>query len=393
MISKQQKSKTFCRFSGSVHNVTTSERFQFKEQKQTMVRQPADAVHAAEMTFPYTEPPKRSGLVDISPEIKWLRMPMPYDLDHVNIYLVRVDAGWLIIDSGIDSTETRSIWEEIFTGPLSDSRFVGMYCTHFHIDHMGLAGYLADRWRIPLLTSYEEYFSLRGWPTGFSEVPWQHEDFFKRAGFPTELMEQVLAMFRFSSKMSPVPPSFTRLRNNRSLPVGGGDWQIKIGRGHSPEHCLLYSPEKKILISGDQLLPTISTNISVSAVNPDDDPLSDWFDSLEMLNGLDDDILVLPGHGLPFRGIRARVTKLRNHHERRFATIMEACSGQTLSGYELVNVMYPYQLSEFDLQLALGECLAHVRYLHTRGHLSGGLNEQGGFTYQATSAASSYIKR
>ncbi len=331
----------------------------------------------AELTFPYPPPQEKAGLVDITPDIKWLRMPMPYALDHVNVYLLRVAGGWLIIDTGIDSAETRGIWEEVFSGPLRGEAVVGVYCTHYHVDHLGLAGYLTERWRIPLFISGEEYFTLRGWPDNLQEVPWQHAEFFQRAGFPRELLPQTLIMFQFSPQISPMPPSFIRLQEGQPLPAGGGDWRVITGRGHSPEHALLFSADKGILFSGDQLLASISTNVSVSVVDPEDDPLSRWFASLDRLAEIADDVLVLPGHGLPFRGARKRVAQLRSHHQRRLQVILDACAARDLSAFELVQVMYPAPLGHFDLQLALGECLAHLRYQLSRGGLEVKLDQLG----------------
>lgn len=336
----------------------------------------------APLTFPFHPPHTRAELVNVTPELKWLRMPMPYALDHVNVYLLRVEKGWIIIDSGLDSIETRSIWEELFSGPLRDEVVAGIFCTHFHVDHMGLAGYLAERCRVPLFTTYEEYFSLRGWPADIEEVPWQHAEFYQQAGFPKEQLAQTLVMFRFSEKISPLPPAFIRVQEGHALPISGGDWQIIIGRGHSPEHAMLYSSDRKILISGDQLLPRISTNVSVSAVNPADEPLGCWFASLDRLDELPDDTLVLPGHGLPFLGVKTRVAELRLHHERKFAVILEACAVSELSGYELLLAIYPYPLSDFDIQLALGETLAHLRYLLAHNRMAGTLDESGVIRYR-----------
>ncbi|MBT1076486.1 MBL fold metallo-hydrolase [Geobacter grbiciae] len=328
------------------------------------------------MTFPYSPPHSDGELVEIGPDVRWLRMPMPYALDHVNIYLVRVAGGWLIVDTGLDSPEARGIWEEVFSGPLAGEKVVGVYCTHYHVDHLGLAGYLTERWRVPLFMTYEEYYTLRGWPDLPQEVPWQHAEFFQRAGFPQELLPQTLVMFDFAREISPMPLSFVRLQDRSHLPLDE-EWQVIVGRGHSPEHALLLSKARKILISGDQLLPSISTNVSVSVMNPEDDPLSHWLASLDRLATIPDDVLVLPGHGLPFRGARKRVAELRGHHRRRFQVIVDACAGSELSAYELVKVLYPFALGDFDLQLALGECLSHVRYLACRGRLEARLDGEG----------------
>lgn len=344
----------------------------------------ADAAPAT-LSYPCPPPQTRAELVDVCPEVKWLRMPMPYALDHVNVYLLKVAAGWVIIDTGPDTSESRAIWDVVFSGPLRGETVVGVLCTHFHVDHVGLAGYLTERWRIPLLMSYEEFFSLRGWPRDLREVPWQHAEFFRSAGYPDELLSKTLLMFDFSAQISPLPPAFVRLQDGLPLPIGGGDWQIIIGRGHSPEQAILFSAERAVLISGDQLLPRISSNVSVSVVNPQDEPLSCWLASLDRLAELPEETLVLPGHGEPFCGVRTRVAELRNHHDRKLQFILDVCAARPLSVYEIVQMMYPLLLPDFDLLLAVGECLAHIRYLVAFGRLDGTLDGHGVIRYHPSS--------
>jgi glyoxylase-like metal-dependent hydrolase (beta-lactamase superfamily II) len=336
------------------------------------------------LSFPYPAPQSEAELVDIAPGLKWLRLAMPFALDHVNVYLLRAEQGWLVVDTGLDSSRSREVWEQVFSGALKGETVVGVCCTHYHVDHVGLAGDLTDRWRAPLLMSYQGYFTLRGWPMDLKEVPWQHAEFYKKAGYPEELLEKSLVMFDFSQHISPLPPSFIRLENERPLPVAGLDWQVLMGEGHAPQHVMLYSAKQGILVSGDQLLPRISTNVSVSLVDPEDEPLSRWLASLDRIAELPDDILVLPGHGLPFRGAKTRIGELRGHHQRQFGVLTKACADRRLSAYELMQIMYPYPLNDFDLQLALGECLAHLRYLLSRGRLQGKPDEQGMIRYQST---------
>lgn len=339
-----------------------------------------------ELTFPYPLPQPETALIDIVPGVKWLRMPLPYALDHVNIYLVQVDSGWVIVDTGLDSPRSRAIWAELFSGPLQGETVVGIFCTHFHVDHVGLAGHLAEELRVPLFMTYEEYFSLRGWPA-LTELPWQYREFFLQAGFPEERLSEALIMFDFSDEIAPLPPSFIRMQEGGALPASGGAWQIMIGSGHSPEHAMLYSAEKGILISGDQLLPRISSNVSISVVNPQDEPLSCWLASLDRLGGLPEDTLVLPGHGLPFRGAGKRVEALRSHHDRRLRNLLEICAAQQPSAFEIVQERYPAPLPVFDLQLALGECLAHLRYLLVNGRLAAAPDDRGVDRYRTIAFA------
>jgi len=344
------------------------------------------AATVSELTFPYPLPQSETALIDIAHGVKWLRMPLPYALDHVNIYLVQVENGWVIVDTGLDSPRSRAIWAELFSGPLRGETVAGIFCTHFHVDHVGLAGHLAEELRVPLFMTYEEYFSLRGWPA-LTELPWQYGEFFRQAGFPVERLAETLVMFDFSDEIAPLPPSFIRMKEGSPLPASGGTWQVIIGSGHSPEHAMLYSAEKGILISGDQLLPRITSNVSVSVVNPEDEPLSCWLASLDRLSGLPDDILILPGHGLPFRGAGKRVEELRSHHDRRLQNILETCTAQRPSAFEIVQTLYPAPLPDFDMQLALGECLAHLRYLLVNGRLEATPDDRGAYRYRTVASA------
>jgi len=342
---------------------------------------PASGREQQGLSYPFSTPPARAQAVDICADIKWLRFPMPYALDHVNLYLLRVQGGWLLIDTALDSPENRQIWEDFLSGPFRGETLRGIFCSHYHVDHAGLAGYLSERLRVPLYMSYQEYFTLRGWPMDLKQVHWQHAQFFRKAGLPDELLPGTLTNFDFAQETSEPPPAFLSLRQGNPFPLAGGDWRIMTGEGHSPEHSMLHSAREAVLFSGDQLLPRISSNVSVSVVSPQDEPMSGWLASLDRLAELPDQVLVLPGHGLPFRGARARVEELRRHHEQKFQLILAACAAAPLSAYQLTLILYPRPLSDFNLQLALGECLAHLCYLRGQGRLTERALEAGAVGY------------
>lgn len=350
---------------------------------QAGIKRAANEPELTALIYPFGTPPAAGEMIEISAGVQWLRLPMPYALDHVNVYLLRVEQGWLLIDTGLDSPETRAIWEDFFSGPFKGETVVGIYCTHYHVDHAGLAGYLAERWRAPVFMSYQEYFTLRGWPMDLPQVHWQHAEIYRKAGLPDELLSGTLVMFDFSREISALPASFVRLREGSPLAMAGDDWRIMTGEGHSPEHALLFSGQRATLFSGDQLLPRITSNVSVSVVNPHDEPLSRWLASLDRLAGLSDEVLVLPGHGLPFRGAKKRVEEMKLHHEEKFQVIHDACAGAPASAYELVHILYPRVLSDFDLQLALGECLAHLHYLLSARRLKETLGKDGVNRYRS----------
>ena len=187
--------------------------------------------------------------------------------------------------------------------------------------------------------------------------------------------------FDFAKLMSPPPPSFLCLRDGEPPPVIGGDWRIITGEGHSPEQATLFAANQGILISGDQLLPTISTNVSVSIINPEDEPLGRWFASLDRLAELPAATLVLPAHGAPFYGIKTRVAELRAHHGKQLQVVLDHCAARPASMFEITQAMFPCPNTDFDQLLAIGESLAHIRYLVAHGRLEGSPDKSGVLYY------------
>ncbi|MBE0702556.1 MAG: MBL fold metallo-hydrolase [Afipia sp.] len=339
------------------------------------------------MAFPHPQP-EAGSLTEVAPGILWLRMPMPLVLNHINLYLLEVDDGWLVVDTGPATPEAIAIWESLFAGPLAGLRIKGVLCTHFHVDHTGLAKRLCERTGAPLLMTPREYFWRLAWPGMLSEMPAEHEAFYREGGYPDELMGEANDFFSMLDWVEPMPLSFRRLVENELLPDIHDDWRVLIGHGHSPEHAMLYSTGRSVLISGDQLLPHISTNISVVALDPAAEPLSEWLASLERLMAIPDDTLVLPSHGLPFYGIHGRVAQLRSHHERTLSRTRAACAEQPCSAYQVSKTLFPGPLKGIAHVLALGEALAHLHYLVRSGEVDSALDESGVRRFRACSACS-----
>ena len=145
--------------------------------------------------------------------------------------------------------------------------------------------------------------------------------------------------------------------------IGDSSWEILIGLGHSPEHACLFSKADNILISGDMLLPKISTNISVSATNPEGDPLKNFLDSIKKFLKLPNDVLVLPSHGIPFRGAHFRVNSLQKHHEDRLKEVKESCKKNPINAFELLPILFKRKLDNHQIFFAMGESIAHLNYL------------------------------
>ncbi len=172
----------------------------------------------------------------------------------------------------------------------------------------------------------------------------------------------------YPSLVPSVPASYTRLQDGQLVTIGSAQWRVITGFGHSPEHAALYCAELNLLISGDMVLPRISTNVSVFAVEPDGNPLQQYLDSLGKFAGLPADVLVLPSHGKPFRGLHTRITQLREHHVARLAEVMAACVAPQ-SAVDIVPLMFKRALDAHQLSFALGEALAHLHALWHDGQL------------------------
>jgi glyoxylase-like metal-dependent hydrolase (beta-lactamase superfamily II) len=337
------------------------------------------------LTFPFFTAPKTDGeLIDVAPGVKWLRMPLPMALNHINLYLIRDNDGWMIVDTGLATDETRGLWKKIIEEKLAGARITGVICTHFHFDHAGLAGWLTDWLRVPLYMSYGEYYTLRVMAAEMGEgVPWEHQEFFCRAGFPEEHLAEVMVIVRMARSLMTRPPaSFRRLRHGERLMIGDREWHLHVGEGHAPEHMLLHCPQDNLLIAGDQLLPRITSNVGILPSEPEADQLACWFATLDNLALLPPGTFVLPAHELPYYGLATRVAQLHAHHEQQFATIRKLCATQALTAYETAVALFPVLKNRMDDLMAMGECLAHLTHLRLRGEMERTLGEDGAYRFR-----------
>jgi glyoxylase-like metal-dependent hydrolase (beta-lactamase superfamily II) len=336
-----------------------------------------------ELRYPFDRVPDPAELVDVAAGIKWLRMPLPMALDHINLYLLEDDDGWWVIDTGIGLGATQQLWQQIFESGLGDKPIKAVLCTHMHPDHVGQAGWLCDNWRVPLYMSMGEYLSARTFSRmTVDDLSWTSERFYRQAGMPDSYIDDLKKKFHgFGSVVEKLPGAYHRLEDQDYLNIGGVRWRVFIGSGHSPEHVCLYSAALNILISGDQVIPRITSNVSVSPLEPEANPLRQWLASHQsFLEHLPDDALVLPAHNTPFYGLHDRLRGLIQHHEDHLLALEQACLTPH-TALELLPVLFKRKLNEDHIGLALGECVAHLNYLYQRGQLQRSLNEQGQHCY------------
>ncbi len=323
------------------------------------------------LDLPFPAAPAPGQTLSVAPGILWLRMPLPFQLDHINLWLIEEGDGWTIVDTGINGSKSRTHWEEVFAGPMGGRAATRLICTHFHPDHMGLADWLARRFSLTLETTLAEWLMGRAMSlTDNDTFNALSAPFYRAAGFDEAMIEAAAKRGNGYAATKPmVPAHFARIRGGETLTVGGRRWEIVIGEGHSPELAALHCPELKVLISGDQILPTISPNVSVWPNEAEADPLGLYLGSLDRFRHLPEDTLVLPSHGLPFRGLHKRIDSMVDHHAERLERAFDACR-EPHTGGEMVKVLFRRQLDEHQLYFALGEALAHLHLLRTRGQVT-----------------------
>lgn len=331
------------------------------------------------LQFPHTAAPAAGTSLEIAPELRWLRMPLPFALDHINLWLLEDGAGWTIVDCGIGTDVTRGLWEQIFaTHPGDETAEAGarafqatrVLVTHCHPDHAGLAHWLCQRFGVTLWMSQAEYLTAHAIREGVAGyTPGNLLGMYRRNGLSGAGLEKMSVRGnRYRLAVPDFPQSYRRLMDGDEIGIGGRMWRVIMGYGHAPEHAALYCSELGVLIAGDMVLPKISTNISVWSVDPDGNPLQQFLDSLKRFAGLPVHTLVLPSHGLPFRGLRERVEQLEEHHRQHFEVLHEACE-RPLSAYEAIPTLFQRELDTHQLFFAMGEAMAHLHCLFYRGAL------------------------
>ena len=308
--------------------------------------------------------------VEVEAGIHWLRMPLPFALNHINLWLLREENGWTVVDTGFDSDKSREQWEQHFNETMAGLPLQRVVATHYHPDHIGLANWLTQRFTAPFYCSLGEFTAAHAlWHDlpGFDVHALNAH--FVRHGLPEGKAAQYLERgntYRWGVKS--LPMNFRRIFAGDALHLGGAHWTTIAGYGHSPEHMALYCEEKRCLIAGDMLLPKISTNVGVWASEPDGDPLKLFLASLDRFLELPEDTLVLPSHGRPFRGIHTRVAALHTHHQERLAAMLAAIRGPT-TAFELVPVLFGRVFDLYQTMFALAECIAHLNHLWLSGRL------------------------
>ncbi len=346
------------------------------------------------LTYPWgrTTHPAAGEPQQIAEGVYWARFAMPMSLDHINLWLLEDEDGWTVVDTCLSIPSARETWEELFQGFMQGKPVKRVICTHLHPDHVGLAGWLTERFDCTLWMSREEFLMCRAMAADTGRpAPDVAIDFYKAAGYNEEQVERYRKKFgNFGRAISPLPDSFRRLVDRETITIGDRYWQVIVGSGHSPEHAALYCPALKLLISGDQVLPRITPNVSVFPTEPEGDPLKEWLRSSARIREiLPDDLLVLPAHEAPFHGLHVRMSQLIETHKRDLKSLFDHLS-EPRRAVDCFPALFRRDIDAGSLGLATGETLAHLNCLLGRHRITRTTDAEGVNWYEQIPATADY---
>jgi len=357
-----------------------------------------------ELNYPLGDAlPAPGETLEVAPGVRWIRMALPFALDHINLWLLRDRIngreGWTVVDCCISHQKSRAQWEQIFETQLQGLPILRVIVTHMHPDHIGLAAWLCERWNAPLWISSTDYHVARVLTEAGDTLAGGDAaaDFFLAHGLTEPgAIGSIRGRRNYYAEMVPsVPASFVRMLDGDTVTIGGHAWRCISGYGHAPEHISLYcddvlsAPEAPaapapqggapalgaarraggVLLGGDMMLPRISTNVAVHAGEPEANSLKLFLDSIDKFKALPADTLTLPAHGKPFTGIHTRVRQLQDHHRDRLAELMEACSIRPHTAAEALPILFKRPLDVHQTTFAMGESIAHLHFLWFAGQL------------------------
>ena len=338
------------------------------------------ATSKAGLTYPWGDAAPRAGeTIRIANGISWARLPMPGSLGHINSWLLDDgDDGVAVVDTGLCLRLCSDGWKALFAGALADQNISRIFCTHLHPDHIGLAGWLAKKFDAKIWMTRGEMLTARTIIGDTSEtVPDEVIAQSRLAGWSEAQIQTLMdgGWGRFHAMVYPLPRGYTRIQDGECLPMGQHQWRVVTGSGHSPEHACLWNEAEGVLVAGDQVLPRISSNVSVSVNEPDADPLGEWLASIDkILATVPADVITCPAHGEPFKGLHIRLMALRDEHRMRLYKLAEAIAEKPMRAVDSFPYLFNRTITDEHLHLATGEALAHLKRLQVEGRIRAEVN-------------------
>jgi len=337
------------------------------------------------MRHPWETPPAPGEAIKVAEGVLWMRLPLPMKLDHVNVYALDDGDSWTVIDTGFSSKKSRAIWEQLMAGPLKGKPVKRVVVTHHHPDHIGNAGWFQSEHGAELVTTRTAWLFARMLTLDVQEQ-WPQEtlDYYRSAGMAPEIYDKRVAErpFNFADVVYPMPLGFTRIQQDDVFRMGGRDWDVHMGNGHAPEHATFWSRDDNLVITGDQILSSISPNIGVYATEPMADPLADWLEACERLAPLArPDHIALGGHKLPFTRLPLRMRQLIDNHHGALERLLDYLD-EPKTAAECFSVLFKRSIGGGEYGLALVEAVAHVNHLYCIGKLDRSRRDDGAWLYQ-----------
>lgn len=336
--------------------------------------------------------PESGRCIEVAPGIKWIRMALPFALNHINLWLLRDEmdgvGGWSVVDTCIHHDEAKVQWEAVFAHELEGLPILRVIVTHMHPDHIGLAHWLCQRWNAPLWISGLDYQVARLAclaPASFGGG--RTAAFFAQHGlYDAETQDKLLNRRDYFTTLVPsVPDEYHRLLDGQTVHIGGHAWRCMSGYGHAPEHMALYCEDLGVLIGGNMMLPRISTNVSVYESEPEANALALFLNSIDKFLPLPESTLVLPAHGKPFTGLHERIRQLHDHHRANLDKVLAACNAHPCSAADVIPVLFTRAMDFHQTTFALGEAVAHLHALWYAGRLQRMWDEDGVLRFSTAS--------
>ena len=341
---------------------------------------------AEKIVTPFEEPPGEGEAIEVAPGVLWLRLPLPMALDHVNVYAFDEGDSWTVIDTGFSTKRTKAIWERLLAGSLGGKPVSRLIVTHYHPDHIGLAGWFMAR-GAALVTTRTSYLHARMLVLDPQERPTAEAlDFYVRAGMDAEERERRAGErpFNFADCVDPIPLGYRRVKEGDVIRFGGRDWDVRCGDGHAPEHATFWSRDDDLVVGGDQLLLSISPNLGVYPTEPEADPVAEWIASCEKFRAFArSDQLILAGHKVPYRGLPLRLEQMIENHHSALRRLLAHLSEPREAG-AFFQPLFKREIGRAEYGLALVEAVAHLNHLHQTGLARRWMGEDGAWLFQAT---------
>ena len=326
--------------------------------------------------------PKFGELTKIASDLYWAHFELPFRLNHVNLFLMDTPEGILILDAGLKSDHSEEHWEALLNGPLKSKKFAGLLITHYHPDHIGMAGWLQKKLNIKCLTTEKELFTaktFRSMPD--DEYAKLFRNVFVRAGMSEEdIIAKGPATRLYKNRVYELP-DFEIIKAGHEIVSNNGKWKVRTDSGHSPEHISLLDKERKLYLSGDFLLPRISPNISDNFFDPLDDRLGEYLKYLNEIQEIGPETSVFPCHDWPFKDGMQRAKDLIKHHNHRLSLIIEALNKKSITIMDSISIIFDRKIGDEQMHFAIGEARAHLIHLDVTGQVRSEVDDRGTVHY------------